>query len=278
MSKLDLTIYPLKGNPKIKRLASLARNPAYANARKLASIDRIELERRLPIFSNKRLIVSGKVLELYEYEKPYSYNWNPPHKATGETAPGGNTSEKREDHILRARRQIRRIIDANTVGLPIFITYTFKKNIKELSEANPLFSSHIKELQRRYGKLQYLCVPEFQKRGAVHYHVIFFNLPYIPKIKDKFQTLWKHGFIQVKAIRKIQRIGLYVSKYLQKSIDDSRTKNRKSFFCSRNIIRPIEIRNEQSIDNFIKENKMRLEFKSSFSSFTGSVNYSRLKI
>lgn len=233
-------------------------------------------------YSKARLIVSGDVVEEYRYENPYYYNWGPEKiKSKGETV---QHKEKRGDHLERARKNIRRVIEANVEkeNLPIFITYTFKKNIKSLKTANPLFSKHVKELQRRYGKLRYLCVPEFQKRGAVHYHVIYFDLPYIRNIKEKVQKLWPHGFSQVKAVRKIKSIGAYVSKYLQKSVGDERRKRgEKGYFTSRGLRRPYELRNEESVDNELDElksrNRMEMEFESSYEGPKGRVIYKRYK-
>lgn len=232
--------------------------------------------------SKARLIVSGSVVEEYRYERPYYYNWGPEKKSGGER--GIERMDKRGDHLNRARRNIRRVIDSNVgSNLPIFITYTFKKNVKELKVANPLFSKHVKELQRRYGKLRYLCVPEFQKRGAVHYHVIYFDLPYIKNIKNVIQGMWKHGFTQVRAIRKVRSIGGYVSKYLQKGIDDKRRKRgEKGYFTSRGLERPVEWREEGGVDSRLQEmeskNRMEKEFESTYDSPRGRVIYRRYKL
>lgn len=241
------------------------------------------LNSKLIRHSKARLIVSGNVVEEYRYERPYYYNWGPPKKSGGER--GIEHTERRGDHLGRARKNIRRVIDANLgkENLPIFITYTFKKNIKSLKEANPLFSKHVKELQRRYGKLRYLCVPEFQQRGAVHYHVIYFDLPYIKNVKKVMEKLWPYGFSQVKAIRKIKSIAAYVSKYLQKGVGDERRKRgEKGYFTSRGLERPCEWRNEGGVDSKLQElesmNRMEMEFESSYDSPRGRVVYKRYKL
>jgi len=261
------------------RPASRAMISFLRNTRQLVAQDLRELDRRLPKKSHKRAIICGDVVELYTYAEPYFYNFGTgPTADPSSIASGEKPSSKRGDHVLRARRQIRRLIDANVSGLPIFITYTFAKNVRTLDEANPLFSKHVKELQRRYGKLKYLAVPEFQKRGAVHYHVIYFDLPYIRRIKEVIAKLWPHGYSQVKSIRKVQRIGLYVAKYLQKSQDDARTAGRKSFFTSRNLLRPIEIRSEETVDFFLKSNTLVREFEGSFQTKYGLVSYEKAKL
>lgn len=271
---------PTLKNPNTIRPASRARNSEIRKAsRELLAADLRVLDRTLPRKSHARLVISGNIVEEYRYAHPYLFNLAPGKARTDEDAPPRESpTDKRGDHVLRARRMIRRVIDANVTGLPIFITYTFKRNVKSLEEANPIFSAHVKELQRRYGKLKYLCVPEFQKRGAVHYHVIYFNLPYIKNIKGVMEKLWPHGFSQVRAIRKVKRIGLYVAKYLQKGVDDRRTRGRKSYFTSRGLVRPYEIRDEASVDNFLSSCTLQREFEGTFEAPLGSVSYYRHKI
>jgi len=236
-----------------------------------------DIDKGLIRFSSVRAIISGDLIEYYSYEKPYSYNWAPTQKGS-DSKPEADS--KRNDHILRARRSIRRLIECNVQkdNLPIFLTLTFMRNIQTLEEANPLFTKFAKELQRRYGKSRYLCVPEFQKRGAVHYHVIFFDLRYIPRIKEVMKKLWVHGFSQVKAVRKIKSIGAYVSKYLQKGVGDERTIKKKGYFCSRGMERPIEYREQLTVDELLKRYIFNEEASEAFESRNGSVIYKRLRI
>jgi len=228
--------------------------------------------------STRRLVISGSLVELYKYSRPYFYNI-PPNKSRGADSVLAKPAEKRDDHILRSRRTIRRLIEANVNAKtkPVFITFTFARNVCSLEEANPLFSTCVKEMQRRWGRSRYLCVPEFQKRGAVHYHVIFFDLPFIPHIKQKMSKLWQHGFCQVKAIRKIKNIGAYVSKYLQKGVGDERSRGKKSYFCSRNMVKPIEYRGEKGIDIALGGMILEDEAVESFQSRQGTVIYSRYR-
>ena len=64
--------------------------------------------------------------------------------------------------------------------------------------------------------LKYLAVWEKQKRGAIHYHIIFFGFPFINL--DDLNKIWGNGFVKINKIdvdSKDNR-GRYVSKYLQK--------------------------------------------------------------
>lgn len=201
--------------------------------------------------SNKRVIFYGERVELFEYEKPYFYNL--PALSRGNRSRRSN-AVRRADNLARLRSLVRRIVEGNHNKwgeVCKFVTYTFAENITDVSSALVEWKKYQKTIRPKYGKLKYIAVIEFQKRGAVHFHVLYFNMPYIPRLKEKLQSGWKHGFTQVRAVRSVRALGLYVSKYMTKNIDD-RLLGRKAYFTSRNLIRPQQVRNEEKIDHFIK--------------------------
>lgn len=51
------------------------------------------------------------------------------------------------------------------------LTLTFKFNLQDIDEAWRVFKYFIKLMKKRYPNLTYLVVPEYQKRGAVHFHI-----------------------------------------------------------------------------------------------------------
>jgi hypothetical protein len=79
---------------------------------------------------------------------------------------------------------------------------------------------------------------EFQKRGAVHYHLLC-NLRYVQS--KKIEKIWKHGFIKIKRISNIKNIGAYVCKYLQKEMFDKRMFGKKKYFRSQDLENPVEL-------------------------------------
>lgn len=208
------------------------------------------------------MVVAGHDVELVEYERPYFYNLPPPHRS----APSGLAEilpvRRRDDHLDRTRATLRRIVSANSEQwgcLPLFITYTFAKNITDLKEANTIFSLYHKRVKYHLKiTLKYLVVVEFQKRGAVHYHCIYFNIPFIPKLKHILADEWGQGFVDVKSIKNIRSVGAYVSKYLRKDMGDKRLNGNKSFYCSRGLIYPSLYRSEQNIDKFLKTSTLNI--------------------
>lgn len=147
----------------------------------------------------------------------------------------------------RSRTNIRRILSCNINQDTKFLTLTFAQNITSLTDANYQFKLFIKRLKYHYNDFFYLSVPEFQKRGAVHYHIII-NLPYLPKkIVD---DLWSLGFTFIEKVSDPTSIPLYLSKYVTKSIQDPRYYKKKKYFVSRNALRPIIDYNIQPHDIF----------------------------
>jgi len=211
------------------------------------------LDQRTVKKSFKRLVISGNTIEQYFYEKPYFYNWGG-RKADSFHSCRPKAEKRRDDNLFIARRKIRRLINANQGQYgerTKFITYTFKENITDLKTAHKYWGEYCKKLKYRFGNIKYIAVVEFQKRGAIHYHVVYFSLPYIQNVKDVLAKLWGQGFINVKTLREVRNIGAYVCKYLQKDVMDSRLVGEKVYFGSRELIKPFEIKKEENIAEFL---------------------------
>lgn len=74
---------------------------------------------------------------------------------------------------------------------------------------------------------------EKQKRGAIHYHIIFFELPFI---KTKvLQEIWGHGFVKLNKIDvdSQENRGRDVSKYFSKNLELK--EHKKRHFLNRKI-------------------------------------------
>jgi len=220
------------------------------------------LEKSLVKQSNYRAVLSGKRLEIFYYQKPYSYN---SFEIEGNKKPKNGTTRSRQS-LYRARSLVKRLISCNSDFFgcrSLFVTYTFAENIVDLKDANREWTNYTKRLnrflwERGLSTARYLAVVEFQKRGAVHYHVVYFNLPFIFGIKDTFSSLWGKGFVKLNAIKQVRRIELYVSKYLQKGVIDNRLAGEKCYFSSRGLNRPIVFRCPQ-VELLLKQQGVKIK-------------------
>ena len=208
-----------------------------------------------------KAIISGNVVEVYKYGRPVRTGKD---KTVFERR-GGNKPEKSEevakviqeknlkDSLRRTKNTLRRLINANTgrwgKEREKFFTLTFKKNEINHAAANADFRSFIKKLNyklfKKHSGLKYVCVVERQQRGALHYHIILFNMPYVPH--KELLELWGHGAVTINAIDHVDNVGAYVMKYMEKEMNEmqseksAKVKDKKLYFASRGLHKPKEI-------------------------------------
>jgi hypothetical protein len=214
---------------------------------------------------NLEVKIAGKNVSLKRFtQKPKFFNYqvkNPPIQATK-----GESERSRENFIksiVRARKNVFDIIACNVnvipdfygnIQRPKFWTLTFAENVTDLEEANKEFTKFNKRLSYSlYGVhknvLKYICIPEFQKRGAVHFHVLYFNMPYVEQ--KKLQAIWGNGWAWVESVSKkgdIEDFAIYVAKYISKEnskgednydlYKEKEMLNSKRYSCSRGLNRP----------------------------------------
>lgn len=153
--------------------------------------------------------------------------------------------------ISRTKQKLRRLVWCNEEYLKTFVTLTFREDITDLKIANKKFHTFIKRLTYRFPGFLYLGVPEFQKKGRVHYHILT-SISYIAN--EYLANIWTNGFVTIKALDKIDNMAHYLTKYLSKSSesDDERFFNKKKIFYSNNIHKPEIIKNPKEISGYIE--------------------------
>ena len=234
---------------------------------------------------HRKVIISGEYVELYEYEKVLWRNFKRvkkektlQQKSEEQQKKSKTQTEKRKDSISRTRTKIRRLVQSNT-DLTKFVTLTFADNITDITLANRHFNKFIMRINYQYKNLKYVCVIEFQKRGAVHYHFLC-NLPYV-KTKT-LEKIWGHGFVKINRIKHVDNVGAYVCKYLNKDADDRRLFRRKKFFHSENLENPIEIYDDETITGIVSYyglDVLKPTYTATFSNeYTGEVSYQSFKV
>ncbi|NMB70393.1 hypothetical protein GYA27_04305 [candidate division WWE3 bacterium] len=190
----------------------------------------------------QKVIEYGDFVDVYIYEKPIIKAKNRKSKTyshCGGREKVDNSSKYRRRNSIRALNLIRQLSILNFSGENTkLLTLTFGKcdfDIKNPKICNKKLSNFLQELRGLFPNYMYLAVLEFQKRGAVHYHILC-DLPFIDK--EKLANLWGYGFID---IRKPGFLAVnYLSKYLEKSLFDERLKGVRVFFHSKNLQKPKE--------------------------------------
>ena len=188
-------------------------------------------------------------------------------------------------NINRSKLQCQRLAKCNANEWKSFITLTFEDNLKDIEHANKKFRVYITSIQRVYKDFKYICVPEFQKRGAVHYHLltnIECNSELIPKRPQKklyspsFKTwkildyydlkYWNSGYSEADNVTgDIKKIVGYISKYMTKDVDN-RLFNKHRYFYSRNLKKPTisyldisDISHVEFLSNLLSEKELIYE-------------------
>ncbi len=101
----------------------------------------------------------------------------------------------------------------------VFVTLTFH-SIPEIEAATKSLQKFIKRVRRKFPLTSGIWRKEFQQRGAAHFHVIFFGLPYWDW--KEMLDCWREctpdheGSIWVKLLRNSKSIIGYVAKYIAK--------------------------------------------------------------
>lgn len=180
--------------------------------------------------------------------------------------------------------ELERIVKSNEKEFKTFVTLTFKENLKDIEYANKCFNSFRTYIKKLKNDFKYVAVPEFQKRGAVHYHLLT-NIDYndlnllsqeekklYNRSSKKWQVGkniigWSKGFSLVKTIENVNIVA-YISKYMTKDIDN-RLWGKRRYYYSQSLIKPETIYlNIDNIDEFaLLVNNLtdfKLKYKSSY--------------
>ncbi|MEI6296075.1 MAG: Rep protein [bacterium] len=243
--------------------------------------------------TNLKVIVTGSIIEVYFYPErvlAYDYQSNKGvNSGVNRIIDQEEDLRNKESSVNRTRSNLKRLINANVYipnnpFSPVFWTLTFKENIQDLKVANKIFSKFIKRLNYFVGNgtkktfLKYVVVHEFQERGAVHYHAIFFNLKFIHV--NILADIWGQGFIKINKIDCVKNIGSYISKYLGKDLAGGKLDGHKRYFSSRNLKRPIFIKNQQACEEILKNipKEFLVDSREFQSEYHGKVFYTQFNI
>lgn len=171
--------------------------------------------------------------------------------------------ERRAQTIRDARNTCKRLAVANFNDSDAFLTLTVARNCDDVTYYDSEFKKFIMRFNYKYGKKhKYLAVREFQKRGAIHYHllmdfesaVITENEEALKALEREVADIWRHGFVDIQTLTKSKRngtpvdnVGAYLVKYMSKENDDSRLRGNKVYLCSRGLKRPVTYTGEEAL-------------------------------
>jgi len=232
---------------------------------------------------SQKIIESGYFVEYYNYENPV-YRGYAKKRSYGKRESPKEDGEKSQFSLCRTRGNLRRLVNSNP-ELKKFVTLTFRDSVQSISYANYEFMKFIQRLKYNYvdnENFKYISTIEFQKRGVPHYHVIA-DLPFIDA-GDLFDA-WGNGFVKINLTgnEDCDNVGAYVAKYLSKDCSDKRMFNQKKYFCSRNLKRPVVIKDDKLVYQYFqryagKLGKLKELFSKEFlSDYVGKIEYTQFR-
>lgn len=152
-------------------------------------------------------------------------------------------------NILRSKFNLQRLVKSNEGIFKSFITLTFAENVTDIEEANKKFANWRTCVKRIKKDFLYVAVPEFQKRGAVHYHLLSnldvkenpdIIIPQKGKKNCYDVKFWTSGYSSVFKLDYNTNVVGYITKYMTKDIDN-RLWGKRRYLYSKDLIKPTEI-------------------------------------
>lgn len=174
-------------------------------------------------------------------------------------------TESRKLSALRAFRNVKIRSEHNYKKFNSMITLTFADSrcdfdICDVTECNKRLNSYLTYLRENNDNLYYIGVPEYQERGAVHYHILTSlkidsqSIPKrqlkVTKSKGKYKTLiyydlpgWSFGWSDAEPINSTAKALRYITKYINKETTNKVLPfGAHRFYCSQNLERPVVIK------------------------------------
>lgn len=147
--------------------------------------------------------------------------------------------------IRRAKTTIRR--KCLSMECNRMLTLTFRENVQDIDQAWTKFKYFIKLMHWRYKEFKYVAVPEYQKRGAVHFHLAvrgYYDYNTVRRLwlRAAGQSQGNIDFTKKKSgkeLRNPSKIAGYIAKYLNK--DESVEFNRKRYSSGGKIELPVPL-------------------------------------
>jgi hypothetical protein len=142
---------------------------------------------------------------------------------------GGPRGEITEFSRASRRRLLKKMARLTVHKHATFLTLTYPERFPDGKRAKENLRAFVERLRRRFPKASAIWRLEYQERGAPHFHLIIFNMPYVPwyrirrwwiDIINEYVDKW-YPRIKVEAIRSKRGAMHYISKYIAKLPDET---------------------------------------------------------
>jgi hypothetical protein len=235
----------------------------------------------------QRTIESGQIRELLHFNYAISimeHKINNPHGRTGsgEWLPIEEQEKKQHDNRIKTLKRniskLWRLYNCNKNQFKHkdkFLTLTFRRLPDTIDKADYELKKYIQRLKYySNSKIEYLGIRELQlenDRSGIHYHIIMFNMPYIPhrellKIwckNNPYMDSKKASGVNIKAINEgYNEMTNYLTSYQLKDVlDNDFIKGKKTLIKSKGLKTPVKTNlNSEVFQPKLEEIKKGLSF------------------
>lgn len=226
---------------------------------------------KIPLYSTAKMTIAGSQVFFALTTRPVEFGFKA-RKINPRTHDEISDEDRKKNKKLsayHAQSRIKELITANSwqwhdngkVFNPLFVTLTYKGNVTDLDRSFKDFNKFVKRfsyhvsktyMDRRAYKLKYVGVPEFQKRGAIHFHVVMFNVPFLHQLSE-IDQIWSFGRCNTEAVKTIQQVAVYLTKYLVKNFKDNDRFYRRRYLSAKGLHRPFKTRHENVVRGVLSE-------------------------
>lgn len=128
-----------------------------------------------------------------------------------------------------------------------FWTLTFDSDRYNYTVAFEKMGKWLEKMRKKYGKFNYIMIPELHKDGAIHFHGVTGGLNAVVRdsgvkhkgVKVYNCTDWQHGFTTLTRVRSKEKTATYVTKYVTKEMQNSIVgKGKKKYWLSQGLRKP----------------------------------------
>lgn len=162
------------------------------------------------------------------------------------TASGKPPKIRTETDVKRAVLAFRRLCITNIArfGNPVWASFTYRDNMADVAKGRKDWNAFAKRAKAEFGDgFRYICVAEFQRRGALHFHAFLWGIPAsvveVERSTRLVARLWGQGFSDLVSTDGSHKMATYMSKYAGKHFADPRLNGHRCYIASKNIARPI---------------------------------------
>lgn len=134
----------------------------------------------------------------------------------------------------RAKREIKR--KSLCIRVDRLLTLTYRDNQEDIVQGWSDLQKFARKMKRRYPHFAYVAVPEYQKRGAIHWHLAIRGFYHANTVRRIWTSIVGDGNIDItpprtekgKKLKQPKKIANYIAKYISKSDDAEFNKRRYS--------------------------------------------------